>query len=220
MVMGRKMMAMDKLDQIGDQIRQHLEAKNALRDQALQQSRTLIRFCSKAIRAVHREEFDKAEQQLEEARKLVDVLKVDLEPYPDLYHAGYTQAALKEYAEANITLKLIGGHELPGPEMMGIDYVPWLNGLAEAAGELRRRILDILRHDAISEAERLLDMMDEIYGLLVTMDFPDALTNNLRRTTDMVRGVTERTRGDITTSFQQRELKRALESVERKLGDA
>lgn len=211
---------MDKLDQIGDQIRQHLEAKNSLRDQALQQSRTLIRYCSKAIRAVHREEFDQAQELLGEARKLVDTLQADLEPYPDLYHAGYTQAALKEYAEGNITLNLIGGNELPGPEAMGIEYVPWLNGLAESAGELRRRILDILRHDSIDEAERLLAMMDEIYGLLVTIDFPDALTNNLRRTTDMVRGVTERTRGDITTSFQQRELKRALESVERKLGDA
>lgn len=207
----------DNLDQIGDDIRQHLEAKNAVRDQALQQSRSLIRFCSKAIRAVHREEFDQAERLLAEARQLVDALQADLEPYPDLYHAGYTQSALKEYAEANITLKLIGGQDLPGPEAMGMDYVPWLNGLAEAAGELRRRILDILRHDTLDEAERLLDIMDEIYGLLVTMDFPDALTNNLRRTTDMVRGVTERTRGDITTSYQQRELRHALESVEKKL---
>ncbi len=207
----------DNLDQIGDEIRQHLEAKNAVRDQALQQSRTLIRFCSKAIRAVHREEFDQAQELIAEARQLVDALQAELEPYPDLYHAGYTQSALKEFAEANITLKLIGGQELPGPEAIGIDYVPWLNGLAEAAGELRRRILDILRHDTLDEAERLLDIMDEIYGLLVTMDFPDALTNNLRRTTDMVRGVTERTRGDITTSFQQRELKHALESVEQKL---
>jgi translin len=218
-MMERKNNVIDNLDQIGDEIRQHLEAKNAIRDQALQQSRSLIRLCSKAIRAVHREEFDKAEKLLSEARQLVDKLQTDLEPYPDLYHAGYTQAALKEYAEANITLKLIGGEELPGPEALGMDYVPWLNGLAEAAGELRRRILDILRHDSLTEAERLLEIMDEIYGLLVTMDFPDALTNNLRRTTDMVRGVTERSRGDITTSFQQRELKRALESVEQKLSD-
>lgn len=217
MMMKRMSKVIDNLDQIGDDIRQHLEAKNAVRDQALQQSRSLIRFCSKAIRAVHREEFDQAERLLAEARQLVDALQADLEPYPDLYHAGYTQSALKEYAEANITLKLIGGQDLPGPEAMGMDYVPWLNGLAEAAGELRRRILDILRHDTLDEAERLLDIMDEIYGLLVTMDFPDALTNNLRRTTDMVRGVTERTRGDITTSYQQRELRHALESVEKKL---
>jgi translin len=218
-MMERTTNLMDNLDQLGDEIRQYLEAKNALRDQALQQSRTLIRFCSKAIRAVHREEFAEAKSLLAEAHDLVDSLQAELEPFPDLYHAGYTQAALKEYAEANITLKLIGDDGLPGPDSLGLDYVPWLNGLAEAAGELRRRILDILRHDSLSEAERLLNIMDEIYGLLVTMDFPDALTNNLRRTTDMVRGVTERTRGDLTTSFQQRELKRALESVESKLGD-
>jgi translin len=210
---------MNNLDKIGDEIRQHLEAKNRLRDQALQQSRTLIRFCSKAIRAVHREDFDQAIELLSEARTLVETLQEDLEPYPDLYHAGYTQSALKEYAEANITLKLVSSEELPGPDVLGMDYVPWLNGLAEAAGELRRRILDILRHDSLDEAERLLELMDEIYGLLVTIDFPDALTNNLRRTTDMVRGVTERTRGDITTSFQQRQLRHALEAVEKKLKD-
>lgn len=210
---------MNKLDQIGDEIRQHLEAKNAVRDGALQQSRSLIRFCSKAIRAAHREDFSTAETLLAEAHQLMEKLQKDLQPYPDLYHAGYTQAALKEYAEASITLKLIGGEDLPGPDALQMDYVPWLNGLAESAGELRRRILDILRHDSLADAERLLNFMDEIYGVLVTMDFPDALTNNLRRKTDMVRGVTERTRGDITTSFQQRELKRALESVEQKLGD-
>ena len=100
-----------------------------------------------------------------------------------------------------------------------MDYVPYLGGLGEAAGELRRRVLDILRHDRITEAEGLLEAMDEIYGLLVTIDFPDALTNNLRRITDMVRGVTERTRGDLTTSVQGRELRQALESVHNKLKD-
>jgi len=210
---------MHKLERIGDRIRQHLEEKNAARDRALQHSRTLIRYCSKAIRAIHREEYAQAQNLLQEGRKLIAILKEELAPYPDLYHAGYTRSALKEYAEANIVLGLITEGALPDPDDLGVDYTPYLGGLAEAAGELRRRILDIIRHDRQQEAEKLLDFMDDIYGLLVTMDFPDALTNNLRRTTDMVRGVTERTRGDLTTSFQQRELKRALESVESKLRD-
>ncbi len=208
---------MEKLENIGDRIRQHLEEKNAARDRALQHSRTLIRNCSKAIRAIHREEFQHARDYLQAARDLVAKLKAELEPYPDLYHAGYTRSALKEYAEANIVLALITEDRLPDPDALGVDYIPYLGGLGEAAGELRRRILDIVRHGRQQEAEQLLDYMDEIYGLLVTIDFPDALTNNLRRTTDMVRGVTERTRGDLTTSFQQGELKRALESVEKKL---
>jgi translin len=208
---------MEQLDSIGERIRQHLEDKNAARERALQLSRKLIRSCSKTIRAVHRREKDKAEALLEEAQTLANDLQAALESYPELLHAGYTQSALKEYAEASIVHHLVSGTSLPEPEALGVGYVPYLGGLAEAAGEMRRRILDILRHDELSEAERLLETMDDIYGLLVTIDFPDALTNNIRRTTDMVRGVTERTRGDLTTTSQQRELRRALESVEKKL---
>jgi translin len=210
---------MDNLDQIGDRIRQHLEEKNAARDQALQRSRSLIRFCSKTIRAVHREEFELAKDLLKEASELVNQLSTELAPFPDLYKAGYTQSALKEFAEASIVFRLVSGEPLPEPEELQIDFVPYLGGLGEAAGELRRRTLDILRRDDLAEAERLLEMMDDIYGLLVTIDFPDALTNSLRRITDMVRGVTERTRGDLTTTFQQGELKRALQSVEKRLKD-
>lgn len=208
---------MDKLDSIGEEIRSHLEEKNSARDRALQHSRTMIRHCSVAIRAVHRGERTVALEQLEAAKKLHETLREELADYPDLYHAGYTTNALKEYAEANIVLALIGGDPLPGPDELGVKYSAYLGGLGDAVGEMRRRILDILRHDQFEEAERLLSAMEDIYGLLVTMDFPDALTGNLRRTTDMVRGVTERTRGDLTTSVQQHELKEALEAVEKKL---
>ena len=208
---------MDQLDEIGERVRQQLEDKNAARDLALQHSRTLIRHCATAIRAVHRDDRPQAEQELNQAKDLRDRLRSDLEAYPDLYHAGYTQDALKEYAEARIVYALVGGEALPAPEALQVEVAPYLGGLGEAAGELRRRVLDILRHGELEEAERLLGAMDDIYGLLVTLDFPDALTGGLRRITDMVRGVTERTRGDLTTSVQQRQLQEALQGVEKKL---
>lgn len=208
---------MDGLDDIGDRLRQQLEEKNAARDRALQHSRTLIRHCATAIRAVHRDDRQQAEQELNQAQELRDCLRADLADYPDLYHAGYTQDALKEYAEARIVHALIGGEALPTPEMLQVEVAAYLGGLGEAAGELRRRVLDILRHRDLTEAERLLSAMDDIYGLLVTLDFPDALTGGLRRITDMVRGVVERTRGDLTTSVQQRQLQAALKAVETKL---
>jgi len=208
---------MDQLDEIGERVRQQLEDKNAARDLALQHSRTLIRHCATAIRAVHRDDRPQAEQELDQAKDLRDRLRSDLEAYPDLYHAGYTQDALKEYAEARIVYALVGGEALPAPEALRVEVAAYLGGLGEAAGELRRRVLDILRHGELDEAERLLGAMDDIYGLLVTLDFPDALTGGLRRITDMVRGVTERTRGDLTTSFQQHQLQAALQGVEKKL---
>ena len=208
---------MDKLDAIGEQIRQHLEKKNAARDAALAQSRTLIRHCATAIRSIHRNEREAAKEHIASASELSTTLQRDLSNYPDLYYAGYTQDALKEYAEASICYALIGGEALPHPDELGVEAAAYLGGLGDTVGELRRRVLDLLRHDEMDEAERLLSIMDDIYGLLVTIDFPKAITGNLRRVNDMVRGVTERTRGDLTTSFQQRELRSAMRAVEHKL---
>lgn len=209
---------MNKLDSIGDEIREYLEIKNTARDRALQQTRTIIRHCSRAIRAAHRNETGVCQEQLQVATDLIATLKETLVEYPDLFHAGYTRSALKEFVEASIVQALLAHQPLPAPEELDVDYAAYLSGLGEAAGELRRRVLDIIRHDEFNEAERLLGYMDEIYSLLVTIDFPDAITDNLRRITDMVRGVTERTRGDLTISLRQHELKIALESVEKKLG--
>lgn len=205
---------MNTLDTIADRIRANFTAKSAARDKAVERSRTLIRHCSLAIRAAHREARAEAEQQIAAAAEIVTAIQADLAPYPDLYEAGYTQDALKEFAEANIVYALLGNAPLPAPEALGVEYAAYLNGLGEAAGELRRRCLDIMRHGHSEEAERLLEAMDDIYLVLVTMDFPDAITGGLRRTTDMVRGVTERTRGDLTISLRQQKLTEALQARE------
>ena len=131
-------MSLTNLDAIAERIRANLEAKNSARDQALHRSRELIRLCANAIRAAHRNEFAEATKLLEQAHAAADTMKADLVDYPDLYHAGYTQDALKEYAEANITSALIQGRELPEPEALGVEYAAYLNGMGEAAGELRR----------------------------------------------------------------------------------
>jgi translin len=211
---------MNNLESIGENILKYMEEKNKVRDDTLKKSRELVRYCSRAIRAIHRKERELAGEYLEAARKLASELREVRDLYPDLYFAGYSRDALKEFAEASIVVALLEEEPLPTPEELGIENASYLGGLGEAAGEMRRRVLDILRHDDVSEAERLLAAMDDIYGFLVTVDFPDALTGNLRRITDMVRGVTERTRGDLTTSIQQRELQNALRDVEKKLDQA
>ena len=208
---------MHNLDEIIERIRLSFEARTAARDQALAQSRSLTRYCSNAIRAVHRQEKDVAEENLQEARSLVEVIQTGLAQYPDLYHAGYTQDALKEYAEARIVHALILGNGLPAPEDLGLEHATYLKGLAESVGELRRRCLDILRHGYSDEAERLLNHMDDIYSVLVTMDYPDAITGGLRRLTDIVRSINERTRGDMTLSLRQEHLEESLRRLQDKL---
>jgi translin len=212
---------MDHLDSISELIRTQFDARTAARDQALAQARALTRFCSQAIRAVHRDEDDTMNEQLGEARKLADSLRAAVAGFPDLYYAGYTQDALKEFVEANVTCALIKGQPLIGPQELGVEYNTYLNGLSEVVGELRRRCLDILRHGYSTEAERLLTQMDDIYAVLVTMDYPDAITNGLRRQTDIARNIIEKTRGDITFSLRGEHLERAIARLsEQMTGDA
>ena len=62
--------------------------------------------------------------------------------HPGIYWAGYVQDAQKEYAEANITYAVIAGEEIPNAARLGVEPAAYLNGLGEAAGEMRRYILD------------------------------------------------------------------------------
>ncbi len=205
------------LEAIVDRIRADFEARNRARDQALSRSRELVRYCSLSIRAVHRREFAAALALLHQAQELARTMAADLAPYPDLYFAGYTQDALKEVAEAHIVYALVHHDPLPEPESLGIPFATYLGGLAEAAGELRRFILDLDRQERLDEAEVLFGYMDEIYTVLVTMDFPDAITNNLRRQSDIVRGIVERTRGDLTVARRQQKLEKALRELDARI---
>ena len=208
---------METLDQAIETIRATLEAKNAARDEALARSRTLIRDCADAIRAVHRGDWDKAQRKLEVARAAAEALSAGVRAYPDLYYSGYTQDGIKEYVEAFVTYALVRGEPLPTLGQLGVDDATYLNGLAEAANELRRHVLTILRHEHNDEAERLLAAMETIYDLLMTLDFPDAITGGLRRRVDSLRGVLERTRGDVTSAFRQKRLRDAIHSLEERL---
>jgi translin len=210
-------MTTQTLQHIAERIRADFVAKTAARDAAVTTSRELIRYCSLAIRASHRDEWDEAERLLEEARRVARDLTARVRPYPELYYTGYTQDAMKELAEAHLTLALARGQGFPEPEAIGVEFAAYLNALAEAAGEMRRRALDKIRAGHNADSERMLAAMDDIYDVLVAMDFPDAITGNLRRNTDMVRGVLERTRGDLTVSFREAELKASIEALREEL---
>ncbi|HEY0070814.1 MAG TPA: haloacid dehalogenase [Chloroflexia bacterium] len=201
----------NRIQAVGEQVIRALEAKYQARERALAGSRATIRNCAHSIRASHRGELDNARALIGEAGRLVAGTRDDLiGEHPDIYWTGYVQDAQKEYSEANIVYSVIAGEEIPTPEQLGVEPAAYLNGLGEAAGEMRRFVLDRIRHGEAERCEQVLDTMEDIYSLLVTVDFPDAITNGLRRTTDMVRGVLERTRGDITFALQQRQLTEAL----------
>ena len=194
----------DNLEPIASRIRESFAAKDAAREQVLPLYREVIRHCGNAIRAVHRQEFDQAGKLLQSARNLLSEAEKRISAYSELGYTGFARDARKEFAEGSVTLALVTGKPLPTPDELGIDAVAYLNGLGEAVGELRRYLLDSMRKGDLSQGEVLLSAMDDIYNTLVTMDFPEAITGGLRHTTDMVRGVLERTRSDLTLAMGQR----------------
>jgi translin len=190
-----------------------LASVNVAREAGLPACRQAIRAAGSAIRAVHRLDYERAATFTSESEAAIRHAQEALAPFPMVAYAGFLHDAEKEYAEAVLTRALVTAASLPGPEDVGVGVPAWLNGLAEAASELRRHLLDRLRRDETSEAERLLGAMEEVYEALVGVDFPDAVTGGLRRTNDALRAVLERTRSDVTTTIMQLRLRSALEQA-------
>ena len=182
---------MADLQAIGQKAGEYLTTKHNARERALPRSRQAIRFCANAIRAAHRDDFELANRHLAEAGGLLREMAKDLSDHLDIFYAGFVADAQKEYAEAALTAALIQRQPIPMPEDLGVEWAPYLNGLGEATGELRRYLLDRMRQGKLDGCEDILRDMDEIYSLLITLDFPDAITGNLRRTTDATRGILE-----------------------------
>jgi len=203
------------LDAIAEQCRQELVARDEAREKALPLSRDAIRFCSESIRSIHRQEFDQAKEKLDRARELLTEAKAAFAGFAEVCNTGFIRDANKEYAEGTVLLHLVTGKQLPEPENLGIDVAAYLNGMGEAVGELRRYLLDGIRKGDLSRSEELLMMMDDMYNVLVTMDFPDAITSGLRHTTDNMRGVLEKTRSDLTLIIQQKNLEDKLADFNR-----
>lgn len=205
---------------LSEPIRERFVARHDAREVGLASSRDAIRAAANAIRAVHRNEMDRADALIEDARASLATATSACTPYPTVLHAGFVVDAAKELAEAVLTRAAVTGRPLGGPAEVGVDDVSWLHGLAEAVGELRRACLDRVRRGDLDDAERMLALMQEILSVLATIDVPDGLTRGLRRASDGARAITERTRGDLTTAAGQRDLRAALDAHRAALGAA
>jgi len=205
---------MESLEPIGKQLLAFFETENKQREEAIALSRVLTRECANTIRAIHRQEWDEVQTRLGQVRESAQQINLLLKEHPDLYYAGYTQDALKEYVEASLTYALVREQPIPDYQTLAVIPRTYINGLSEAATELRRYILDAIRHDRHADAERLLDVMDMVYTISMAIDYPDAITGGLRRRTDTLRAVLERTLGELTMSVQQSNLEAMLRALQ------
>ena len=215
--MGGHALNTDGLDAIADAAREHFGAKHRAREVALPLCRETIRLSANAIRSVHRRDFAAADELLARAAENLRQARDGLVEHKDIFHAGFVHDAQKEYVEASATLALVAGRPLPTPDGLEVLVAAYMNGLGEVIGELRRHLLDSLREGDVAHCEDALRSMGDIYDVLVTMDFPEAITGGLRRTTDAMRGILERTRGDFTMAAVQRRLEERLDRLDERL---
>lgn len=205
---------------MSDQAISKMGSLHEAREKALASARLIIQKSAKSIRATHRSEFSVARElisEVEELRRRIDPVLLE---YQVVYFAGFWEDSLKEYVEASLILSFAERSSIPTIEDLNVGAAVYMNGLAEAAGELRRLIMDLLREDKdLGRCEGLLTIMDEIYTALVVVDFPDAVTRGLRRNTDMVRAVLERTRSDLTTALRQQKLRNQISNFSKDFKD-
>ncbi|MGQ9524158.1 MAG: haloacid dehalogenase [Armatimonadota bacterium] len=204
---------MSTIETICKRLCAEFELRNQARERALALSRNVVRTSANAIRHVHRGEIDGARELLAQAAEAVRQMREAASPYGDILYAGYVHDAQKEFAEAACVLALILEEPLPEPEELLVEPAAYLNGLGEAIGELRRHILDKIRLGEVPDAERKLQIADDVYYNLIVFDYPEALTGGLRRTTDAMRALLERTRGEVTLALRQLRLEQALEAA-------
>ncbi len=207
----------DQLESVGQKAIEYLGLKHAARERALPKSRAAIRFCANSIRATHRQEFQSAQELLAQASALLKEMELGLQDHKDIFYAGFVQDAQKEYAEAATFAALTQGRSLPEVSELSIGWAPYLNGLGEMVGEMRRYVLDQLRRGNLDECEVFLQHMDDVYALLTTVDYPDAITLGLRRTTDTARSILEKTRGDLTVAVSQAQLQQRMLALQQEL---
>jgi len=208
---------MTEFDGLGEIVCSEFQARHTARERGLALHRDVIRNSANSIRAAHRSDNERAAALIAEAKRLLTDVEAALSPHPEIYHAGFVHDCHKEFAEANLTFALLNDSPLPSPAELGVLLPAYLNGLAEAVGEVRRHVLDLVRRGALDRCEPLLQRMDDIYSLLVTIDYPDAITGGLRRSTDVARNILEKTRGDLTVAMRQQDLEQALRALESRL---
>ncbi len=203
-------MTFGDFDEIAESVAPILDDRFRAREQGITGSRQVVRMSANAIRALHRGENSSAGELIDRASETLAEITAALASHPDILHAGFIADAAKECAEAHLTRAILAGDRLPLAPELEIDPVPYLHGLGEAVGEARRRMLDLLRAGDLSAAERLLEVMDGVVDLLASLDYPDGMTNGLRRTTDVARSLVERSRADLTATVVQERLRSDL----------
>ena len=204
---------MKNLEKVVTKIEDGLDEKDQVRELALKSARAITRSAGGILRGLHKGQDGKSEYS--ELRKEVSKLSKLLSGHPELAHAGYVENALQEYAEAGIVQSILENGDVPSPQDLGVGDVPYLLGLGDSVGELRRLCLNELKSGKVAKANAFLEMMEDIYSALMRFDYPDAIVP-LRHKQDVARSLLEKTRGEVAVTASTRNLHERIQEVLKK----
>lgn len=205
------------LKEILQKIQEDLSGREQMRENVQRDMRKATRLSKQAIQVTHQERFDDAKAMLEEANVLFLKLRETAKNYPYLLYSGSVGAAFEENAEAHILLTLIQDDQFPSPNEIDVPATPYVLSLGDVIGELRRRALNLMRKGNVEQAEKCLELMEQIYSELTALDDAYIIIKGLRRKGDVARHLIEITRGDITIEVRRSALEHSILSLEKKL---
>jgi translin len=203
------------LKKILEKIQEELNTREKVREEVNKDMRKATRLSKQAIQVIHQERFGDAKTMLEEAKKLYAKLRDSVKDYPDLFYSGSVGAAFEEHAEARVLLTLIQEDRFVNPEEIAVPATFYVLALGDVVGELRRRVLDLIRRGNVKAAEKCLDWMEYIYSELTALDDAYIIINGLRRKGDVARRLIEITRGDITSEVRRSALEHSISKLEK-----
>jgi translin len=174
-------------------IEAHLRQRELRREDLYQRARRLRRLSQGTMTRLHSE--GSAEPDLAEIRRAM----ADLSDWLRREGRGdepMALDALQEAVEAVLLGTIAAGEPLPGPSDLGVEPEPYLLGLGDVVGEVRRRVLDRLGRDEVASAEAELALMERLTRSLLKFDTTRAIVQ-LKPKQDSARILLERTRGEV-----------------------
>ncbi len=193
-----------------DRVDKVLDEKDKVREQAIKMSRDIIRVSSDIVTLVHSGNTEGAAQLVNKLKDIVVGFSKLVEPHSELRHSGFVNNALAEYVEAMMFFNFVVKGRVPTLEELGVHYVPYLLGLCDFVGELRRHVMDLVRVGSFDRAFEILELMEGIYEILRKLDYPDALVPGLRHKVDVMRRLIDDIKMFLVDLKSRRELSEAI----------
>ena len=187
-------------------ISKSLKDSNASREFLIKNTRDVVILCSHSIIAAHKGDLRLAKQKIKKAEA---VIKVNQKKAKNEFKK-YLITPEQEFVEANSFLAVVENKEIPSLKSLNVSDESYILGLLDCIGELKRLVLDNIRNGQLKEADRIFNVMENLYQALYPFAMYDKIVKETRRKLDVNRILVEETRSVITEEIRRNHFIKAL----------